>query len=902
MNELSELLLGLAGFSLAVVLITVIVSVTRARRLPLQRPSSTLIAREEIPEAQRALFDSVGPRLAALGFVPAYAQRTLRYAATLASDPLYQDVLLHPGEAVVASVEIPEAPDYGEPVSVTFMTEYADGTAAWTINRLKHYLLPLAPEWSVDDDYLPAFEDTYRAHVRRVHASGRTVVREVDTLRERTLTGGARLFQSWIDRGIAIPVREPERWRLSWSAALKLVVKALFGLGRAMRAKPSALAPAGEALVIERQYAATKSLQWSRGDKHLLTWISIAAFAALGAWLWTWTFMLILLGVIGLHEMGHFFAMRIVGYRNLHVFFVPGLGGLATGQKADATPLQKVFVYLAGPVPGLILCIVIAAATNNTSLEGRPWLADLIAIAFIVNFLNLLPVTPLDGGRVAETLLFSKVPLLRLVFAGICAALLLGAGLYTGDWVLRFVGLFVAITLPHQWRVYRLESSLPPREGALEEPQARAVVFAAAAAPQFARWSGGNRAAAALALVDEVQARKPRWGEVVAGLAIYAVCLVPPALAALHIAQPGLGLLGPPSIPKSAGFVGPPVPPRDWKTEIAQAVGKPPMEQLELMLTAMEAGYPDEGEEEPGVVESKAWAIAKTLPPGNRLRTRALYALATVDDRDAATPQFRAAEKELSEVTGEDRLTYARLLEFKVRYTGATGIDDLRRALSIRESLSPVNSPPTVRTRSRLALRLYEAGSRAEAGQLLERSVTGERPGQVSDRWAADREFVDFLIAEGRSPEAEQRLEAIATDARVQSGPKHKVVWLEEAVSRRLLAAQLSQATPAASARARSTLEAIETLRDTASGGKGWARAYYHHLDRLAVADAIGDAAMAQSATLALRDQYAGKPSAKPLCEMFTPDSLADASPLDRPRLASYARRLERLGLCPHRG
>jgi Zn-dependent protease len=117
--------------------------------------------------------------------------------------------------------------------------------------------------------------------------------------------------------------------------------------------------------------------------------------------------------------------MRLTGYRNVSVFFLPGLGGLATGEKADATPMEKLLVYLAGPVPGMVLAGAGFWASSAGLWQAPGWLNEFLIASLAINYLNLLPVSPLDGGRVLETFAFARHPRLRFGFAAVCCGLLL---------------------------------------------------------------------------------------------------------------------------------------------------------------------------------------------------------------------------------------------------------------------------------------------------------------------------------------------------------------------------------------------------------------------------------------------------------------------------------------------
>ena len=63
----------------------------------------------------------------------------------------------------------------------------------------------------------------------------------------------------------------------------------------------------------------------------VLLGISAAVFLGLGQARWSWKTTWILLPVLLFHEAGHYLAMKIFGYRNLKMFFIPLFGAAVTG-------------------------------------------------------------------------------------------------------------------------------------------------------------------------------------------------------------------------------------------------------------------------------------------------------------------------------------------------------------------------------------------------------------------------------------------------------------------------------------------------------------------------------------------------------------------------------------------
>ena len=87
-------------------------------------------------------------------------------------------------------------------------------------------------------------------------------------------------------------------------------------------------------------------------------------------YLWTasliiFNIFLVFFFVVLSHEVGHLLAMRAFGYSNTSVLFMPELDALTAGGKRNASPLQRLVVYLAGPVLVIMLSGILLPAVKQ---------------------------------------------------------------------------------------------------------------------------------------------------------------------------------------------------------------------------------------------------------------------------------------------------------------------------------------------------------------------------------------------------------------------------------------------------------------------------------------------------------------------------------------------------------
>ena|GEM_PF-3128753 len=152
-----------------------------------------------------------------------------------------------------------------------------------------------------------------------------------------------------------------------------------------------------------------------------------AAVVAIGAYslMFSWKFAFALVLHVLVHECGHVFAMFRSGVSVRGIYLIPFFGGAAVSKGIAQTRWNSAYIALNGPVWGLLLSAAFAAA--HIGLAGaHPILGALAAWGALINLFNLLPILPLDGGRVLTSLAASSEQGLGLPIT--VATLVFGAG------------------------------------------------------------------------------------------------------------------------------------------------------------------------------------------------------------------------------------------------------------------------------------------------------------------------------------------------------------------------------------------------------------------------------------------------------------------------------------------
>lgn len=204
---------------------------------------------------------------------------------------------------------------------------------------------------------------------------------------------------------------------------------------------------------IDKQQSQQKS--WVKNI--LILAVSLLIFFQLGLFEGGLHGVLMLILVLLIHETGHLFGMRLFGYRNVQMFFIPFFGAAVSGESRNVATYKRAIISLLGPMPGIIIGCILMFMFATT---GRQDYLSLAAMFLFINCFNLLPFYPLDGGRFLYLIIFSKNRYLELCFRIFAALALMLLGYVLGAWLLALLGLFNLWTVRFPFKLAKISKEV----------------------------------------------------------------------------------------------------------------------------------------------------------------------------------------------------------------------------------------------------------------------------------------------------------------------------------------------------------------------------------------------------------------------------------------------------------
>jgi Zn-dependent protease len=125
--------------------------------------------------------------------------------------------------------------------------------------------------------------------------------------------------------------------------------------------------------------------------------VSLGAYA----WFWGWKFAVGFVLLLFVHELGHYLEAKRQGLDVGAPIFIPFLGAAILLKENPLNAWREAQIAIAGPIVGSIGAAVVWLVGEQQNSE---LFMALGFTGFFLNLFNLLPVVPLDGGRIAAAI------------------------------------------------------------------------------------------------------------------------------------------------------------------------------------------------------------------------------------------------------------------------------------------------------------------------------------------------------------------------------------------------------------------------------------------------------------------------------------------------------------------
>lgn len=141
--------------------------------------------------------------------------------------------------------------------------------------------------------------------------------------------------------------------------------------------------------------------------------ISVVVYAFIFGWRYAVGFV----GLLFVHEAGHYIAAKQRGLNVGAPTFIPFVGAWIQLKDQPHDAETEAFVGLGGPLLGTVGALVVYWMAKS---YGATWLLAVAYSGFFLNLFNLIPLSPFDGGRITAVLSprvwLVGVPVLGAVF------------------------------------------------------------------------------------------------------------------------------------------------------------------------------------------------------------------------------------------------------------------------------------------------------------------------------------------------------------------------------------------------------------------------------------------------------------------------------------------------------
>jgi len=454
-------LLYLFGIIPAGLLIYFLIEVNKLLGIRIQRSKFQLKKHDKLPTYIKQLYTDAAKQLAPLGFKVHHCQVSQDLVANAVTYK-WSLILHHPVTNVYADIS-PASTSLDMPgYEVNFWSIAPDGNALLTMNGRGHTVLAEIPGVTVHDPQVLSLHQQYDTHIeeRREWSSSTNYQSlfpdEYVKLQQKLMDG----YLANLSNEKSIVAIGNNQFRLSIIRCLLTAIPYSLGemrAGRLLRKRfksklknkltgTATNALASHSYPVESHIQAFMRLSSSqvRHPSGLLAKSIILLLTLFITYLWlkipfTQQSLLIVLGVILLHEFGHIVTMLAFNFRDFQILCVSVFGTATTVNTKRIENWKQVIIYLAGPVPGIVISIALIFLNRNLQII---WMQESAIVMLFINYFHLLPFMSLDGGRIMRLTIMERSPIGKVLLPTLSGLVFAAGGFYMAEptfWVLAMV-------------------------------------------------------------------------------------------------------------------------------------------------------------------------------------------------------------------------------------------------------------------------------------------------------------------------------------------------------------------------------------------------------------------------------------------------------------------------------
>jgi Zn-dependent protease len=516
----------------------------------LKRPSFQLIDRGDCPQHIQEFYAIKEKELLDMGFHFYYCC-TIEDMLVKKHSLRYHFIYYHPEKKTYAALSASPEADHYFPFRVGFDTYFKNGKKLTTVNGTKHLIMHTIPHTILQDEYVGSLEKQLAVHLEYLNKNNiedRDIKIFAETKQgvEEMLAYENRVNHEYIDRlekkGIIYKTGE-NQYLIKTLSSIAFAHRQLQGLGKIntmkrqimQKEKPSPpdIPVRMEVENYENALGVLNQKTRNTSGKIAFLLFTVILFTLAFGFLFSFALAFLLVIVIFIHEGGHLLAMSLLGYKDLKMLFIPLFGAVALGTAKNVPPHKKVITYFAGPVPGILLAFLILAIFRYTgiSILSSPTLLTALVVLLVINYFNLVPVMPLDGGQILNTIFFSRFPIVQFIFLIISFLSLAAIALYLQEPILLIAVLIIPFAFRNHFIQRKLIIQLQQRLKNRETPPETSLIeetFSLLKQPPYNRLPFQRKIQVAKYVEENVNASKASGKTIILTLLFYAIIFILP--------------------------------------------------------------------------------------------------------------------------------------------------------------------------------------------------------------------------------------------------------------------------------------------------------------------------------------------------------------------------------------